>query len=72
MFLNKLGKKQKEYLQEKLKKSVDIKTKDITLKTPDLPKIPANIALTPCPENMDSRIVVRSRFMQVKETKYVM
>ena len=72
MFLNKLGKKQKEYLQEKLKKSVDIKTKDITLKTPDLPKIPANIALTPRSENMDSRIVVRSRFMQVKETKYVM
>ena len=55
-----------------MKKSVDIKTKNITLKTPDLPKIPANIALTPQPENMDSRKVVRSRFMQVTETKYVM
>ena len=46
-----------------MKKSVDIKTKNMTLKTPDLPKIPANVALAPRPEKMDSRKVVRSRFM---------
>ena len=55
-----------------MEKSVELKTKNMTLETPDLPKITANIASTPRPENMDSRKVLRSRFMQVIDTKYVM
>ena len=43
-----------------MKKVVKIKAENITLDTPNLPKIPENIALTPRLENMDSRKIVRS------------
>ena len=56
-------KKQKKYLQEMMEKVVEIKAENITLDTPNLPKTPANIALTLCPESMDSRKIVRSQFI---------
>ena len=56
-------KKQKKYLQEMMEKVVEIKAENITLDTPNLPKTPANIAPTPRPENIDSRKIVRSRFI---------
>ena len=42
---------------------VKIKAKSITSDTHDLPKTPKNIARTLCPENMNSRKIVRSRFI---------
>ena len=56
-------KKQKKYLQEMMEKVVEIKAENITLDTPDLPKTSAIIAPTPRRENMDSRKIVRSRFI---------
>ena len=46
-----------------MEKPVEIKAKYMTLESPNLPKIPAYIARTPPPENMDSRKIVRSRFI---------
>ena len=56
-------KKQKEYWYEIIEKVVEIKARDITMGTPDLPKTLANIAPTPHPENMNSHKFVRSRFI---------
>ena len=56
-------KKEKKYLQEMMKKVVEIKAENITLDTPNLPKTPENIAPTPRLENMDSRKIVRSWFI---------
>ena len=46
-----------------MEKVVEIKAENITLDTPNLPKTPANNAPNPRPENMDSREIVRSRFI---------
>ena len=46
-----------------MEKVVEIKVENITLDIPHLPKTPTNIASTPRPENMDSRKIVRSRFI---------
>ena len=55
-----------------MEKPVEIKAKYMTLESYNLPKIPAYIAPTPPPENMDPRKIVRSRFIQLIETKYDM
>ena len=55
-----------------MEKPVEIKAKYMTLESHNLPKIPAYIAPTPPPENMDPRKIVRSRFIQLIETKYDM
>ena len=54
-----------------MEKPVKIKVKYTTLETPNLPKIPANIAATPRPEIMDSRKSVRSRFIKGAQLEWL-
>ena len=62
-FLNQLGKKTERILEEMMQKVVKIKSENITFDTLDLPNSPAIITPNPRPENMDSRKIVRSRFI---------
>ena len=50
-------------MEKPVEKPVEIKAKYMTLESHNLPKIPAYIAPTPPPENMDPRKIVRSRFI---------
>ena len=46
-----------------MQKVVKVKSENITFDTLDLPNTPAIITPNPRPENMDSRKIVRSRFI---------
>ena len=46
-----------------MQKVIKIKSKNITFDTLDLPNTSAIITPNPRPENMDSRKIVRSRFI---------